>query len=355
MLRLGMHSVLTGLLVLLAGPALARAAAGGQTPDFSEVYDAVRAHLAGANEADLNRAAVQGLVSALAPKVSLLTSPGDGPETGAGTPLVSKSSLFDAALAYVRVERVGPGLAEAVRNACQRLAGTNQLKGVVLDLRYADGSDYAAAAATADLFLKKQRPLLNWGAGMANSTPKNDALNAPVAALVNRQTARAAEALAAMVRETAVGLILGSQTAGQAMVTQDFPLKNGDRLRIATGPIQLGDGSPISAGVKPDLAVEVNPLDERAYYADAYKGMPPTNHLAGALGLTNQVNGTNSPLRPRYNEAQLVRERREGLSPDAELLHQRNHEPEKPLVRDPVLARALDLLKALALVRQARS
>jgi hypothetical protein len=83
--------------------------------------------------------------------------------------------------------------------------------------------------------------------------------------------------------------------------------------------------------------------------------MPPTNHLAGALGLTNQVNGTNSPRRPRYNEAQLVRERREGLSPDAELPPQRNLEPEKPLVRDPVLARALDLLKALALVRQARS
>ena len=68
----------------------------------------------------------------------------------------------------------------------------------------------------------------------------------PVAVLVNRQTAGAAEALAAVLRETGAGLILGSRTAGQAMVAQEFPLKNGERLRIATAPVQLGDGSALA-------------------------------------------------------------------------------------------------------------
>ena len=143
---------------------------------------------------------------------------------------------------------------------------------MILDLRYAAGDDYAAAAATAELFIKKEQPLLDWGTGMVRSKDKSDAISLPVAVLVNRQTAGAAEALAAVLRETGSGLILGDRTAGQAMIAQEFPLKNGERLRIATAPIQLGDGSALSEqGLKPDITVEVTPADERAYYADAYK------------------------------------------------------------------------------------
>jgi C-terminal processing protease CtpA/Prc len=238
-----------------------------------------------------------------------------------------------------------------VRSAFDQLARTNSIKGMVLDLRYAGGNDYAAAAAAADLFVKKECPLLNWGAGMVQSKPKSLVIPVPVAALVNRQTAGAAEALAALVRETGAGLILGGKTAGQAMMAQDYPLKNGDRLRIATAPIQLGDGSAMSEGLQPDIAVEVSPGDERAYYADAYKGIASFN----PAGAANPAVGTNSTRRMRFNEAELVREHREGLNSEAETALQRPREPEKPLVHDPVLARALDLLKGLAVVRQARS
>ena len=75
-----MRSILTGLMVLLGGLSPLRAAADGETPGFSEVYDAIRAHLAGESDADLNRAAVQGLVSALAPRVSLLTNRNEVPQ-----------------------------------------------------------------------------------------------------------------------------------------------------------------------------------------------------------------------------------------------------------------------------------
>jgi hypothetical protein len=350
-----MRSVLTGLLVSLAGLSPLGAAAGGETPGFSEVYDAIRAHLPGATDADLNRAAVQGLVSALAPRVLLLTNRNEGPAGAGGAVVASKSNLYDEAIAYVRVERMGEGLAGAVRGAFEQMAATNSVKGLVLDLRYAGGSDYAAAAAVADLFVKKECPLLNWGAGMVQSKPKNQAIPVPVAALVNRQTAGAAEALAALVRETGAGLILGAKTAGQAMMAQEYPLKNGDRLWIATAPIQLGDGSTLSEGLQPDIAVEVSPQDERAYYADAYKAITTPNPAGAGLGAANTAQGTNSARRTRFSEAELVRERREGLNGDTYVAPLRPREPEKPLVRDPVLGRALDLLKGLALVRQARS
>lgn len=50
----------------------------------------------------------------------------------------------------------------------------------------------------------------------------------------------------------------------------------------------------------------------------------------------------------------LVRARREGIRLDEDLTPQREAESEKPFLRDPALARAVDLLKGLAVVRRAR-
>jgi peptidase S41-like protein len=323
-------------------------------PDFQEVFDLIRAHLPGESEADLNRTAVDALISTLAPKVSLVGASTQTPEVAAG-PLIKKTSLFDA-IAYIRIGSVADGLAKDVRDACDRLS-TNKLSGVVLDLRYADGEDYAAAADTADLFMAKERPLLNWGKGMVSSKEKTGAITFPVAVLVNGETARAAEALAAVLREAGSGLVLGGKTSGQAMIAQEYPLKNGDRLRIATASIQVGETSLLSAqGLKPDITVEVSPQAEKAYYADAFKERSGTNSPGGeGLSSPNQLNGTNRPRRLRFNEAELVRERREGFSPDADGSKPRRESDEQPVVTDPALARALDLLKGLALVRQSRS
>ena len=141
------------------------------------------------------------------------------------------------------------------------------------------------------------------------------------------------------------------------MMAQDYPLKNGEHLRIATAPIHVGEGTALSTeGVKPDITVEVSPQDELAYYADAYRELTRTNNFK-STGLANeQLSGTNRLRRPRFNEAELVRERREGFSPEGEVAASRAEgEIDKPLVRDPVLARALDVLKGLAVVRKARS
>jgi hypothetical protein len=56
------------------------------------------------------------------------------------------------------------------------------------------------------------------------------------------------------------------------------------------------------------------------------------------------------------NEAELVREHREGLDrfPGIDSASMPPAEPARPVVTDPVLARALDLLKGLAVVRQSR-
>ena len=58
----------------------------------------------------------------------------------------------------------------------------------------------------------------------------------------------------------------------------------------------------------------------------------------------------------RINEAELVRMQRDGelLGGEGTLATGREGEPAKPSIQDPSLARALDLLKGLALVQRSR-
>jgi C-terminal processing protease CtpA/Prc len=352
MRRLGTVAFVTIFCVQLSVGLAFGADAQSQGPDFKEVYGLVKDHLEGVTEAELNRAAVQGLVSSLAPRVSLV---GNENTTDSGKSLVSKTNLFEGGLAYVRIAKVGDGLGKAVGDACRGVMGTNKLNGVVLDMRFTGGDDYEAVPNAAELFVKTDQPLLDWGKGVVHSSGKSDTLGVPATVLLNRETAGAAEALAAVLREAGAGLLLGSKTAGQAMVAREFPLSDGEKLRIASAPVRLADGSAMSSqGVKPDIEVNVSPQDEKAYFADPFKDLRRTNLVAaGSLTSTNGAAGTNRVRRTRFNEAELVRQRREGFDPDLEVTT--DDDLERPTVRDPVLARALDVLKGLTVVRQSRS
>ncbi len=315
--------------------------------NFEEVYQLLKTKVSGLNEAELNRAAVVGLVSELAPRVQLVAngSPANAEDA------ISKTSVFEDRVGYVRVARITSGLPEELRRVCQDLSTSNRLSGLVLDLRYANGIDYAASVATADLFSTKKQAVLKWGNETGSTAAKTNGIQFPLAVLVNRSTTGAAEALAGALRYSGAGLVLGSRTAGQALMMEEFSISGGAKLRIATTPVYLGDGTQIGTnGIRPDIEVVVGEDEERSYYADAFYLLPRTNLTAGTAG------GTNGTRRARFGEAELVREHRNSLNRDeSEQPRVREPEPEKPLVSDPVLARAIDLLKGLAVVRQFRS
>ena len=345
-LRIGLF---LAALLILAGQVSSPAAGTNASPDFQEIYDLIRQHASGLSPEELNRAAVQGLIHALGSRVSLGTN--NAPVDAAETKPVAETIVFDGGIAYLRIARVADGLAKEISGSYEQVKATNKVNGIVLDVRYADGSDYKAAADAADLFVSKSQPLLNWGNGVVSSHEKSNGISVPVAVLVNHRTAAASEALAAMVRETGAGLILGSRTAGSAMVMEDFPLKDGEHLRIGSSPVTLGDGTPLSAqGLKPDIDVTVSEEAERAFYADAFLVV---SNKSNGLSSTNEASATNQ-TRVRFNEAELVREHKAGENPD-EMAAKRPPEPQAPVVSDPALARALDLLKGLAVVRENKS
>jgi hypothetical protein len=176
--------------------------------------------------------------------------------------------------------------------------------------------------------------------------------------LVNQQTAAAAEALAAVLRQSAHAIILGATTAGEATIGREFPLKNGQSLRIATAGIKLADGEALSAsGLKPDIQVAVKPEDEKAWLENPFKEMPLQGiSIAGPEGAST-TNGTNRATHTRTTEVDLMRERKEhpGFESEYNTPPGPEGEPEKPSIHDPVLGRALDLIKGISVIRQTHS
>ena len=342
---------------MLAGLAIgARAADAPNQPSmqFEEVFSLVRAHLAGMQDAELSRVAAEGLIEKLGPRVTLV-----GAESAVGDtnsePVLAK--LFDGSFGYLRVGRMVAGVDKEFNAALDGLRATNRLKGLVLDLRYASGLDYRAAVGIADKFFGSEQPLVDWGEGVKKSTEKPKAISGPVAVLVNADTRGAAEALAAILRHTDVALLIGTNTAGQAAMAKEFTLKTGQRLRIAVAPLKVGDGKELApGGLKPDIGIEVNPDDERQWFEDAFKVLPKPGATASLATneATTVASSTNRAPRRRLNEAELVRMSREGRGVETNSATARPTEPATPVVNDPALARALDLLKGLAVVQQFR-
>jgi C-terminal processing protease CtpA/Prc len=328
-----------------------------QLPKFDELYQLLRTNGSGLTETELNRAAVQGLLQQLQSQVVLATN---STSSAANSNLLSKVSVLENSFAYFRIGKIESGLNESFKTAYQKLISSNKLKGLVLDLRYANGTDYEASAKTTDLFIKNQQPLLRWGESSANATTKTNAVGVPVAILINHQTSGAAEALAGMLREAQIGLVIGTNSAGQASVFKEFTLSNGQRLKIASAPVKLGNGKEIpSDGLKPDIEIALSVEDEKAFYDNSYRTFPRqissgnTNNLA-------EGSDTNRP-RHRLNEAELVRLQREGTPLDQEFSAKEllkevgaNTDSKNPALSDPVLLRALDLLKGLAVIQQTR-
>ena len=345
-------------MVLTGGLAWSGSAQAGPTnpvPDFKEVYELLRANLPEATDGILNRAVVAGLVSQFPGKVVLVGGPADAVTGSQNGSALAKTVVIENNVVYFRVSRILASLPGELSAAGRTLTGTNKVVGSVLDLRFSGGDDYAAAQKTAELWAtaKTSRPVAG-----------------PLVVLVNGGTSGAAEALVAELRKAGKGLIIGSPTAGAAMTFKEFPLKDGERLLIATTPVKVDGQAMPSGGLKPDIAVAVNADQERAFWDNPYGTLAQNNQIA------QSVSNRFLPYVDHTSEADLVRQKQnDGGSlrlrdmdsprpvPNVRPANDRDGNEDsaspaagtpRPVLRDPVLARGVDLVKGLAVVRESR-
>ena len=167
---------------------------------------------------------------------------------------------------------------------------TNQISSLVLDLRFAGGSKNLTGA---------------------NFLP---ARKTPIIVLVNAQTRGAAGQLAAQLQAAGTGIVIG------------------------------GTNGTIS----PDVTLSVNPAQEKAFQDNPY--------FTAATQQTGTVSWTNALLSlvDHMSEAELVSKRIKDGEGEYNPAPASRAEPSANVIRDPALARAVDLLKAVAALHPAR-
>lgn len=330
----------------LAGalPFLASVAAADELPQAREVYDLLEKHPPGIDDETLNRAALIGLVKELEGRLIVPGLEIDGTNAPSS---VAKAEPIDRDFGWVRLSRIDSGTPAAFDQAVDSLIASNGVKGIVLDLRETDGRDYAAAGALADRFFSDEHPLLSWTEGKSDSKAKTNAFLFPVSILVNARTRGAAEALAAVLRRGHVGLVLGEATSGQARVMEERRLASGLSVWVAGDAVKLGNGDVLEKPVVPDIEVAVERSLERDWLENPFT-------VKAGQGSTSSAG---SRPRRRLNEATLVRQQREtGSVADLPEFGPGSPSDAPPeTIQDPAMARALDLIKGLAVIQPRRN
>src|SRR6476646_2377400 len=136
-------------------------------------------------------------------------------------------------------------------------------KKLVLDLRYNSEGDEEEGVAVANLFLSKGTIATLQGQKVEKvvytADPQKKITDLPVAVLVNRGTAGAAELVAAAIQDNARGDVVGDKTFGEGSVQKLIEVPDGSALILSVAKYYTSNGKVIQdTGLAPNVLAAAN-------------------------------------------------------------------------------------------------
>lgn len=177
-------------------------------------------------------------------------------------------------VAYVRIASFSDTTAQEFERQLVTLQQAGALRLLVLDLRNNPGGVFEAAVALADTLLESG--VIVSGVGRSKSaqfrlmaTPGEMLAGVPLAVLVDRGSASAAEILAGALKDQRRARIFGQRTYGKGSVQTVVALADGHALKLTTSRYATPSGTLINErGIEPDVMLPVSPLREEAPESD---------------------------------------------------------------------------------------
>jgi carboxyl-terminal processing protease len=185
-------------------------------------------------------------------------------------PPVSDKIMPDE-IGYIKVDALTKGKAQEISSKIKSLEKSGAKK-ILLDLRYSAAGEESEGIAVANLFLNHGTITYLQGQKVPrqayNADPAKAVTTLPVAVLVNRGTAGAAEIVASAILENARGDVVGEKTFGDGSVPKTFDLPDGGALILSVAKYYSPSGKAIQdVSVTPNVLVaseddSVGPEDE---------------------------------------------------------------------------------------------
>jgi carboxyl-terminal processing protease len=221
---------------------------GKSTHDMS--LQEIRNLLSGAPNTSVNAEVVHGRQPAEPQKVSITREI-------IPAPAVTDKTMEDG-IGYVKAEALTKGKAQEISAKIKQLEKSGAKK-ILLDLRNCAEGEETEGIAVANLFLNHGTITYLQGQKFPreafNADPAKAITNLPLAVLVNKGTAGAAEIVAAAILENARGDVVGDKTFGDGSVTKTFELPDGGALILSVAKYYSPSGKVIQ-----DVAVTPNVL-----------------------------------------------------------------------------------------------
>lgn len=174
---------------------------------------------------------------------------------------VAEAKVEANRIGLIRINSLGEGEAADVKAKLQELMKQNVQK-VVLDLRTVAGGSLTEAVKVANLFIKDGMIAQTVGKENKslktfNAVPSEALFDGPVAALIDRGSAGAAEVIASALLERKRGEVVGEKSFGAGAEQQLFVLRDGDGLLLTTIKWAAANGKPfLGSGVAPSVEVK---------------------------------------------------------------------------------------------------
>ncbi len=241
-------------------------------------------------------------------------------------------------IGYLRItsfnEQTSPGLKSAINQIKDEVGA--ELLGYVLDLRNNPGGLLDEAVAVSDAFLNQGEIVSTRGrhsddAQRFNAHEGDLTDGLPIVVLINGGSASASEIVAGALQDHRRAIIMGTDSFGKGSVQTIIPLAGHGAMRLTTARYFTPSGQSIQAtGIEPDIFVAQATI-ENAESA-------PRRREADLRGALENPGGTNGDGKSE--------------EPDTEADSEADAESEDDEPEDFQLARAVDLLRGLALFNE---
>lgn len=264
---------------------------------------------------------------------------------------VKNPLILEPGYAYVRISNFQARTTNDLRKALEKLqtnadGETEQLKGLVLDLRNNPGGVLNGAVSVSDTFLREGLIVYTEGrveeAKLEFKARPDDYINgAPIVVLVNGGSASASEIVAGALQDHKRAVVMGQKTFGKGSVQTIVPLKSQTALKLTTARYYTPSGRSIQAeGIEPDITLEVMKFNrveddgERVSEADLARHLENDDEISDAVDAVKKAQ--------EAAEAEMSEEDKKA---------QREAKKKQRLLEDYAVHEALNLLKGLNIIQ----
>lgn len=170
---------------------------------------------------------------------------------------------------YLRVSGFSEDTADQMEDAVQEIRKHlgGRLSGLVIDLRNNPGGLLLESVAASDAFIESGDIVVTKGRYSTQryqATGGDIVAGLPIAILINRGSASAAEIFAGALKDHHRAVLVGSRSFGKGTVQTVMPMGRGTALKLTTARYYRPSGSTVEGGIAPDVEIE----DDRETRAD---------------------------------------------------------------------------------------